>query len=93
MITKTLKKEITLESWTIYQGISSDIKQVFNEALNGFVGVIYIPNEVAIESVDKTDYRFKCYAYLPHSDIFWEAIVEIHKSLGVKSHITNITKL
>lgn len=93
MSIETLKKEITLEGWTTYQSLSTDVKQIFNEALNGFVGVIYIPNEVAIELVEKTDYRFKCYAYLPHSDIFWEAIVEIHKSLGVKSHITNITKL
>ncbi len=93
MSTETFKKEITLDKWTTYQPLSSDIKQIFNEALNGFVGVIYIPNEVAFELTEKTDYRFKCYAYLPHSDIFWEAIVEIQKSLGVKSHITNITKL
>jgi hypothetical protein len=95
MSTETLKAKGTiLGGWTTYGALTAEDREVFNEALNGFVGVTYTPNEVSTQIVAGTNYRFKCTASTPPSEVVWEAIVEIFQPLGnQKPHITGITRL
>lgn len=95
MSTETLKaNETIVGGWSPYRALTAEDRKVFNEALNGFVGVNYSPNEVATQIVAGVNYRFKCTASIPPSDVMWEAIVEIYQPLGDKKpHITGITRL
>ncbi|WP_075342632.1 hypothetical protein [Tenacibaculum agarivorans] len=96
MSNQTATKENTLVGgWTAYRPLTAEDKAVFEEALNGFVGVIYTPEQVATQVVAGTNYRFKCSASVPPSDVVWEAIVEIFQPLPGqgKPHIVSITKL
>ena len=87
-------KRTILGGWTSYEALTAEDSKVFNEALKGFVGVTYTPNEVSTQVVAGTNYRFKCTASIPPSDVVWEAIVEIFQPLGnEKPHITGITRL
>ncbi|CAM1361750.1 hypothetical protein [Tenacibaculum soleae] len=95
MSTETLKaKETLLGGWTSYGSLTTEDRKVFDEALNGFVGVNYEPTAVSTQVVAGTNYRFKCNASIPPAEVMWEAIVEIFQPLGdVKPHITGITRL
>ena len=46
--------------WTPYRPLTAEDRKVFNEAMKGFVGVTYTPNEVSTQVVAGTNYRFKC---------------------------------
>ncbi len=79
--------------WTPYTDLTAEDEAVFNIALKGFVGVTYTPETVSTQIVAGTNYRFKCDASKPPSDVIWEAIVEIYKPLNEEPYITNITKI
>ena len=80
--------------WTPYHALTVADKSVFDEALKGFVGVTYTPNSVSTQVVAGVNYRFKCIASMPPSEVIWEAIVEIFKPLnGGTPHITGIIRL
>ena len=78
--------------WTAYHKLTPDDKQVFDEALQGFVGVKYTPNEVSTQVVNGTNYRFKCTASMPPALVVWEAIVLIHKPINGKPYIYGIER-
>jgi len=92
MSTETLKETI-VGGWTAYHALTVEDEKVFKEALNGFVGVTYSPQSVSTQVVAGTNYRFKCTASIPPSDVEWEAIVEIYAPLTGKPHIISITRL
>ncbi len=92
MSTETLKETI-VGGWTAYHALTAEDKKVFEEALAGFVGVTYTPQAVSTQIVAGTNYRFKCIASMPPSNVIWEAVVEIYAPLEGKPHITNITKV
>jgi len=80
--------------WTKYHALTPEDQVVFDEALQGFVGVKYTPNEVSTQVVAGTNYRFKCTASVPPALVVWEAIVEIFKPLdGGKPYITGIKNI
>ena len=94
MLAETLnQKEILVNEWTAYRPLTTDDRGVLNEALNGFVGVIYIAEAVSIQMTAGTNYRFKCIASILPALVVWESIVEVYHPLEGKAHITSITKL
>ena len=88
-----LNKESLVGGWSAYHTLTPNDKQVFEEALNGFVGVGYMPTAVSTQLVAGMNYRFKCNASMPPSEVIWEAIVEIFAPLDGKPHITGITRV
>lgn len=79
--------------WTAYHDLSAEDKVVFDEALKGFVGVHYLPYSVSTQVVAGINYRFKCTASIPPSDVMWEVIIEIFKPLTGDPHIVSITRV
>lgn len=96
---ETIQKEKTnttnglFGGWSAYHPLTEKDKQVFAEALNGFVGVHYTPNSVSTQIVNGTNYRFKCTASIPPAEVVWEAIIQIYAPLEGKPYITHIQAL
>ena len=94
MATQASTKSTTLlGGWSPYGPLSLEDRTIFDEALEGFVGVKYTPISVSKQVVAGMNYRFKCEASMPPSDVIWEAIVEIFKPLDGKPYITGIIRL
>jgi hypothetical protein len=85
--------EVSVGGWSPYHPLTAQDKAVFDEAMNGFVGVKYTPNTVSTQVVAGTNYRFKCTASMPPSEVVWEAIVEIFQPLNGKPYVTGIVRL
>jgi hypothetical protein len=79
--------------WTPYHKLTPEDKLVFDEALKGLLGVKYTPNTVSTQVVAGTNYRYKCTASLPPTEVVWEAIVEIYKPLNGKPYLTGIIRI
>ncbi|UQB67421.1 hypothetical protein [Epilithonimonas zeae] len=88
-----MTEELTVGGWTAFHSLTSEEQQVFSEALRGFVGVKYTPTEVSTQLVNGTNYRYKCAASMPPSDVTWNAIVEIYKPINGQPHVTGITRI
>ncbi len=95
MSNQTLEsKETIVGGWSAYGPVTAEDRKIFDEALNGFVGVHYDPQSVSTQVVAGVNYRFKCTASTPPAEVIWEAIVEIYAPLGGKKpHIVSITRL
>ncbi|MBS4638008.1 hypothetical protein [Aeromonas caviae] len=88
------EQAVLLGGWTAYHKLSAKDQAVFNQALEGFVGVQYQPFEVSTQVVAGTNYRFKCKSTVPLSNpIHGEAVVQIFQSLDRSAHITSITPI
>ena len=87
------KVQTTLGGWSLYQALTASDKMVFDEALSGFVGVVYTPQSVSTQIVTGTNYRFKCAASIPPSEVIWEAILEIYQPLEGKPYIMGIQRI
>ena len=85
--------ETLVGGWSAFHPLTANDQAVFNQALNGFVGVHYTPTSVATQIVAGTNYRFKCTASIPPAEVVWEAIVEIYAPLVGNPHITGITRI
>ena len=85
--------ETTAGGWTPYHPLTPADQKVFTEAMAGFVGVTYTPQTVSTQVVAGTNYRFKCNASMPPSEVIWEAIVEIFQPLQGKPHVTGIVRI
>lgn len=85
--------QTTLGGWTPYQPLTPADQQVFNEAMAGLVGVIYKPQSVSTQVVAGINYRFKCTASMPPTEVIWEAIVDIYQPLEGKPIVTGITRI
>lgn len=88
-----LEQKTVVGGWSPYRDLTPEDLKIFNEALDGFVGVQYTPVSVSTQVVNGTNYRFKCTAAIPPSEVEWEAIIEIYQPLDGKPHITSITRL
>ncbi|WP_415325502.1 hypothetical protein [Chryseobacterium sp. MMS23-Vi53] len=86
-------QELVAGGWTKYHTLTPKDQEVFNEAMEGFVGVKYTPQEVSTQVVNGTNYRYKCIASMPPSEVVWEAIVEIYAPIEGKPHITSIHRI
>jgi hypothetical protein len=61
--------------------------------MRGFVGVKYTPQEVSTQLVNGTNYRFRCIASMPPSQVVWEAIVEIYAPIKGEPHVVSIHRI
>ncbi|RON86809.1 hypothetical protein [Pseudomonas fluorescens] len=86
-------QEHLVGGWTPYHKLTPKDQEVFKEALAGFVGVSYAPEEVSSQVVNGTNYRYKSKATLPGSPNGWQAIVEIYAPINGKPHITQIHRI
>lgn len=86
-------QELPAGGWTPYHSLSKEDDAVFKEALQGHVGVHYVPQLVSTQVVAGTNYRFKCNASIPPALVIWEAIIEIFKPLNGKPYITGIIRI
>ncbi len=94
MINSTQTEDkVFVGGWTPFHDLTAEDRAVFNEAMKGFVGVNYEPISVSTQIVNGTNYRFKCNASIPPSEVIWEAIVEIYKPIHGTAHITQIIRL
>lgn len=79
--------------WSPYHTPTPQEMEVFNQAMEGFVGVHYDPTAVSTQVVNGTNYRFRCTASMPPSEVVWEAIVEIYAPIGGMPHVIGITRI
>jgi hypothetical protein len=79
--------------WTAYGPITPVEQKVFNEAIKGIIGVKYTPHKVSTQLVAGTNYRFRCSASMPPTDVIWDAIVEIYAPLKGEPYVTGITRI
>ncbi|AXG75220.1 hypothetical protein DVK85_04160 [Flavobacterium arcticum] len=93
MSTKEATKPHVVGGWSAYHKLTPEDQKVFNEAMKGFVGVKYTPQSVSTQVVAGMNYRFKCIASMPPSEVEWEAIVEIFRPLNGAPYITGIIRL
>ncbi|GAB0155750.1 hypothetical protein CHRYSEOSP005_10120 [Chryseobacterium sp. Alg-005] len=86
-------QELVVGGWTKYHALTPEDQKVFDEAMSGFVGVSYTPQEVSTQLVNGTNYRYKCIASMPPADVVWEAIVEIYQPINGKPHVVSIHRI
>ncbi|AZC37567.1 MULTISPECIES: hypothetical protein [Pseudomonas] len=79
--------------WTPYHELTPKDREVFKEALAGFVGVNYTPEKVSTQVVNGTNYRYLSKATVPGSSDSWQAVVEIYAPIKGKPHITQIHRI
>lgn len=84
---------IIVGGWSKYHALTPEDKLVFDEAMKGLIGVDYKPQSVSTQVVAGMNYRFKCSASVPPSDVMWEAIVEIYQPLDGKPYVTGIVRI
>ena len=89
----TTAQESLVGGWTVYHALTPQDQKVFDEAMRGFVGVKYTPQLVATQLVNGTNYRFKCDASMPPSQVIWGAIVEIYCPIEGVPHVVAITRI
>jgi hypothetical protein len=85
--------EPIIGGWTDFRKPIIADSLIFKQALEGYVGVLYIPTAVATQVLEGKSYRFRCTASIPPSDIDYEAIVKIYKPLGGDPYIVKITRI
>ncbi len=79
--------------WTQFEALTPADKKVFDQAMEGFVGVKYTPEKVSKQVVNGTNYRFKCTALPSTKDPHpHKAIVKIHAPIVGKPKIEEIEK-
>ncbi len=93
MSTQAATATNVLGGWTPYEPLNAEDREIFEQATNKLVGVTYTPISVSKQIVKGTNYRFKCDASMPPSEVIWEAIVEIYKPLKGNPVITGIIRI
>lgn len=85
---------MTCGGWTIFRKPDEDDMKVFEEAMNGLLGVKYTPLLVKSQIVSGKNYKFICNAtpVVPEPEEF-SAIVSIFKPLDGAAVLTGISKL
>jgi len=86
-------QEQNIGSWTAYHPLDNHEYVVFNEALAGFVGVEYEPQEVAVQVVNGINYLYLCNGSVPDLNILYKVIVSIYAPINGAPHITEIRQL
>lgn len=86
-------KETIPGGWTPYHPLTQRDEQVFEEAMKDFVGVRYSPQSVSTQVVAGENFKFRCQASMPPSEVIWEAIVEIFQPLNGNPYVIGITRL
>lgn len=83
-----------LGGWSPFEALKEEDKKVFDEAMEGFVGVKYEPEKVSKQIVNGTNYRFFCYGVPATLGAHtFPAIVKIYAAPGGKAQITAIERV
>ena len=83
-----------LGGWSPFAVLKEEDKKVFDEAMEGFVGVKYEPEKVSKQIVNGTNYRFFCYgAPTTLGAHTFPAIVKIYAAPGGKAQNTAIERV
>lgn len=90
---ETQEVTVGIGGWTPYHNLTPEDQNVFNEAMHGFVGVKYTPQQVSTQLVNGTNYRFRCSASMPPAMVVWEAIVEIYSPIEGQPHVVSIVRI
>jgi hypothetical protein len=90
-----LNSKMMVGAWTKFRSnISEEDKRVFNNAMEGLMGVNYEPVAVATQVVEGTNYRFFCNSQVVRPDSFNEAsMVTIWRRPNGDTEITNISNI
>jgi hypothetical protein len=88
-----INNETLFGGWTVYHVPTPEDLQIFRQAMNGLLGVKYIPTAVSTQVVKGINYRFRCDATVVLSGLTYEAIVDIFKPLSGNAILTGITPL
>lgn len=77
--------------WSPFEALSGEDSEVFEKAMEGFVGVSYTPQKVSKQVVGGMNYRFFCYG-LTATEIpeKFPAIVKIHVAPGGEAQLAEI---
>jgi len=89
----TEQEQALVGGWTRFHALTPEGQKVFDEAMQGFVGVKYTPLEVSTQLVNGTNYRFKCDASMPPREVIWQAVVEIYQPIDGNPHVVAITRI
>ncbi|MFY7815585.1 MAG: hypothetical protein ACOVRK_10425 [Chryseobacterium taeanense] len=89
----TAEKPALVGGWTAFHPLTPEDMKVFEEAMHGFVGVLYTPLEVSTQVVNGVNYRYKCNASMPPSEVVWQALVDIYQPIDGKPYVTAITRI
>jgi hypothetical protein len=85
----------TVGGWSSFDyEVTGVARAILKEALEGFVGVNYVPSAFATQIVAGTNYCFLCTGevVIPNAPRF-PALVHIFKPLNGKAHISEITRI
>ena len=94
VVEKNASMNSLVGGWSMYHELNVNDLTVFNEALNGLLGVNYTPQLVSSQIVTGENYKFKCLAQPSVLAILqYEAIIQIFKPLKGAPFITHITSL
>ena len=81
-------------AWSSFEAVTMEDKQVFNEAMEGFVGVKYTPEKVSKQIVNGVNYRFFCYGHpAVQGEHTFPAIVKIHVAPGGNAQLADIQRI
>lgn len=86
-------QELLLGGWTKYHALTPENQKVFDIAIKGIIGVNYTPKEVSTQVVAGVNYRYRCNASVPPSEVVWEAIVEIYAPLEGAPYVVSIHRI
>ena len=89
----TTAQKSLVGGWTAYHALTPQDQKIFDEAIEGYIGVHYVRYEVASQLVYGTNYRYKCKASLITGSPVWEAVVEIYCPIESKPHVVSITRV
>ncbi|WMI93961.1 protease inhibitor I42 family protein [Bacteroides fragilis] len=84
----------SLGAWSSFEAVTAEDELVFNKAMEGFVGVKYVPEKVSKQTVNGVNFRFFCYGHpAVQGEHTFPAIVKIHVAPGGEAHITDIQRV
>ena len=89
-----MKNQDFVGGWTPNRPLEEEDRKLFEQALNGLVGVKYTPLEVSTQIVAGTNYHFICHAeMMTATPVIFYAKVCIFKPLNEKPCIMQIIRL
>lgn len=84
--------DLMVGGWSPFRPLDPEDLLIFNEAMEGFVGVSYRPLMVSTQVVNGTNYRFECEAKVVSPEASLEhALIEIYQPRDGRPQLRSIT--
>ena len=91
---KVAKEEEVVGDWLPFQCMTNEATEVFEKAIEGFIGVKYTPVAFAYRIKNGKQYRFVCNAKAVYPEIKNEAaIVTIYHGPNESPYLTDIKRI